>query len=101
MIHEFCRMFLCGELDSYRKRFDLQSVYARTFAGIRYYIGDMSTHDVEEYVVGVGTKLFDERPAEPAYVLTFLEFVLQTSKTMRMLLIVLDVCRTKSRNVNT
>ena len=86
VIQEFCRMFLCGELDSCRRIYnlDLQLLYnnPRTPGGIKDYIGDVGTPtDIKNYIEGVGTELFNTRPAKPAYVVTFLEFVLQTSRS--------------------
>lgn len=73
-IEKFCRMFLCGELESCRR------IYKHRLRAL--YTNPGPSVDMKDYIENVGKELFDARPAETAYVLTFLEFVLQTYENM-------------------
>ena len=68
-IHEFCNMFLRGEMKS-------QHGYVYKSDKRPLYLMDTGIPAMKEHIEGVGTEMFIMRPADLSYVLAFLDFVL-------------------------
>ena len=75
VIHEFCNMFLRGEMKS-------QHGYVYKSDKRPLYLMDTGIPAMKEYIEGVGTEMFIMRPADLSYVLAFLDFVLNVSKNV-------------------
>ena len=88
-IEHFCRMFLTGELQSYR------NIYSDL---VRPLVSDIQPSvNVSDFIERTGEELFNVRPADMVYIMVFLEFVSQVHETARDISI--DICVVSAANV--